>query len=100
MHFRSNTNRCEPNMRLFTRTTFFTAGLLAAVTSLGVYGATAGNGIVPDHPAGLHAESDRPAEEAAVRVTNVKNTAVIRVVGPRFFPDNGDIKLHGAPVTE
>lgn len=83
-------------MQSFTRTTFLIAGLLAAVTSIGVYGATAGNSVAFDRPAALQADSQHTSHEEARNVSEVKSTRAVRIVGPRFFPDNGDIKLRGA----
>jgi hypothetical protein len=74
-------------MTFFPKKTMLITGLIAAVTTIGVYSATAGSGLTSERPAMLRANS--PTVEP-------RSNKVIRIVGPRFLPDNGDIKLLGA----
>ncbi len=64
-------------------------GLMAAITTAGVYGAAASNGAAEPQAKTLQADAGQPNDDA-------RANKVVRVVGPRFFPDNGNIKLHGA----
>lgn len=64
-------------------------GLIAAVTTAGVYSAAASNGAAEPQPKTLQVDAGPASEDAHA-------DKVVRVVGPRFFPDNGNIKLHGA----
>ncbi len=76
-------------MKTFPKTTFIILGLIAAVTSVGVYGASAGGSAVLERPTTVQADTSVSGNES-------RPNRVVRVVGPQFFPDNGDIKLHGA----
>lgn len=73
-------------MPYFPKKTMLAVGFIAAVTTLGVYSATAGMGGAIERP--LQSDT-RPSVEA-------KGNRVIRIVGPQFLPDNGSIKLWGA----
>jgi hypothetical protein len=75
-------------MLFFPKKTILTAGLLSAVTMVGVYSATAGGSALGQRPSLATAH-------VAAKVES-RNDKVVRIVGPPFFPDNGDIKLLGA----
>ncbi|MBO9099221.1 MULTISPECIES: hypothetical protein [unclassified Rhizobium] len=76
-------------MNTFSKTTVVILGLLAAVTTVGVYGASAGGSVALERPTTAQADTSLSGNEA-------RPSRVVRIVGPQFFPDNGDIKLHGA----
>ncbi|MBZ5758857.1 hypothetical protein LAV84_00425 [Rhizobium sp. VS19-DR104.2] len=76
-------------MKTFPKTTVTILGLLAAVTTVGVYGASAGGSVALERPKTVQADTSVSGKED-------RPGRVVRIVGPQFFPDNGDIKLHGA----
>lgn len=76
-------------MRFFAKKTMLVMGLVATVTTIGVYHATAGSAAMSERPAMLHPES-------GLASVGMKGNRPIRTVGPSFFPDNGNVKLLGA----
>ena len=76
-------------MRFFPQKTMAIVALLSAVTTIGVYGAMAGGSATLARPA-------MPQADIGTITSETKGNKVVRIVGPQFFPDNGDIKLFGA----
>jgi hypothetical protein len=88
-HFASNNLQGRDFMQFFAKKTILIASLVAAVTTVGVYTATAGGTAMLQRPV------PRQTEKAAFKV-ETRSSKVIRIVGPQFLPDNGNIKLLGA----
>lgn len=76
-------------MTSFPKKTALILGLMGAVTTIGVYSATANSVGALERPALLQGTTESPNIEAGQK-------RVIRIVGPQFLPDNGDVKLLGA----